>query len=430
MLSTWTVFLTLFILSPISYKRGFSLESTGYLFACLILFMMGSLIRTDRLSPQVDPSASRRTERVIRWVSFLGILGAGLVVIDKVVLGGMDFSQGLGQLRFELNIQFDRYKSRSPLLWIGMLLYPFGNVAVALYTLSCENYKRWTGIFVGIASFASPLVALTYAGRSLEFLLLALVFSACLVRRASGDSFLPKRRMFHAMMLAHLLLTVIGTYYIFSSRSAALADYSSGMTMYRWIANLDATVNPTLAAEVEDPSLTGEISANTIMMAGYMTHSLAELDYLIREDTDSGPYWGLYQIWPLEKLMDAFGVSDREGISIQDDQDHSGLFYTAWGCMYLDFGVWLSLPIVGFIGIVSSFAYQRGVLQGSLSGKMALSLIFMCIMITPIHSPIHMGNTLQVLGCMFVTRLLLRLRGKASSMIALPQPGVSGGYSG
>jgi hypothetical protein len=413
MMSVWASYLLFYFLSPIKYNRIFSGETIAFLASCLLFFVIGTAFGRKRVTgPNSQVVEDYHIDRMVRFLSFLGILGGAFVLLDKMVLGDLDLSQGLGQLRFELINRFEHAKSRSPVLWIGTGVYPFACVAVTLYVLASEQCSRWTGLLAGIASFVPALVALTYAGRSLEFLLLSLMFCACLVRRATGSSFLPPRRTFRLILLCHLILMVVGTLYIFSARSVALSDSSSGATANRWLYTaLDASLSPELSNLVEEPSFLGELCANSLMVCIYVTHPLPELDYLLTENADVGPFWGRYQIWMLDKLF-LVASGESSGELAGDSLDRSGLFFGAWGCLFLDFGIYGAVFVSCLLGICSALVYRSATDRGMLTSKMFLALIYMCILLTPIHSPIHMGNTQQVLGCMIVVPFLMRLTRK------------------
>src|SRR2546425_9436866 len=113
MLSTWLMTLVIFYGLPIRYEHGPRLSTVLFLAACLGGFVYGSLV--VQIARAIDPSRRPTISQTpvlegpLRVFAVLGLVGAGLVGIDKIVLGGLDLSQGLGALRFVLQSEEEAF---------------------------------------------------------------------------------------------------------------------------------------------------------------------------------------------------------------------------------------------------------------------------------------------------------------------------------
>ena len=413
-ITTWLVFLLSYALVPISFKRQISLMTYGYLLACLTAFLIGAR-RGKPANGYVsagpgfmkDSSGSVAIERAILCSAILGMAGTVFVGIDKVLMGEMDLVQGLGNLRFQLGAEYDPFKTRSPLLWMGTLTYSFSNVSAVLYALCADKVSRRTGLMAGIASFCPLVIAIVYAGRSLELILLLSLFGACLVRYQCGSRFFPKAALFRWMMAVHLILLCVGTIYIFSSRSTAIKDSNASSTLHRYLDVFDATLSPEVEQAVNQDTMTGDFTANLLMLVIYMESPFNELDYLLVDNADAGPFWGRYQVWPLEKSIQMVLGPQRAPELVDLSIHRTGLYFTFWGAVYLDAGVWLGPILAGCVGLLCGYAYRRAIFGGSWVGKLFLPLIYSGIVLTPAHSLFAFGNTWQIIFCSALVSLYL-----------------------
>jgi hypothetical protein len=400
-ITIWLVFLLSYVLVPISFKRQISLMTYGYLLACLTAFVIGARRRKSANGCIAAESSSDfwAIERSILYSAILGMAGTVLVGIDKVLIGEIDLVQGLGNLRLQLGAEYDPFKARSPLLWMGTLTYSFSNVSAVLYTLYADKVSRRTGLMVCIASFCPLVVAIVYAGRSLELILFLSLLGACLVRYQCGSSFFPKAAMFRWVLAVHVILLCVGTIHVFSSRSAAVKDASESRTLHRHLDRFDATLSPGVEQVVNQDTMTGDLIANLLMLVVYIESPFHELDYLLVDNADAGPFWGRYQVWPLEKVIQIVLGPQRAPELVDLSIHRTGLYFTFWGAVYLDAGLWLGPILAGCVGLLCGYAYRRAIFGSSWVGKLFLPLIYSGIVLTPAHSLFAFGNTWQIIFC-------------------------------
>jgi hypothetical protein len=412
MLCVWGVFLALVRWGPIRYERPIALVTSDFVIACVALFVAGAVLAgagVRRASPfPTEPvDAEARFDRGVRRLALLGIVGMALVVIDKVFLNRADFSEGLGALRLALQMDAEAGSAKSFPLWLGSLLYSFSNAALVLYVLRGERCQRSTGLLVGLASFAPAVVIVLYGGRSSALLTLVLLLAAGLVRAAAGQQVVSRAPFLRALCAVHLLVVVAGSLFIFATRAEAWgetgADHIERVLIYG-----EGRVARNLEPLIEGDDRRAALMASVLMSYAYLTHSFAELDFLLTRNGPAGPFWGSYQAaLPVRALRLLLGMRDTMFSDLDDPLEHAGVFMTAWGAMYLDFGLWLAPIASGVLGLLAGLAYQKGIGQGSLIGRLFLSYAFLYVLLSPVHSAFAWGNSLQTLICFALAPVVL-----------------------
>src|SRR2546422_489949 len=121
MLSTWLVTIAFLYGLPLQYERAPQLSTVLFLAACFGCFAYGNVVvrlaRATDWYPRRPISRMEQIDGPLCIFAALGIFGAILVGIDKIILGGLDLSQGLGVLRLVLQSEEEVFKQRSIALW-------------------------------------------------------------------------------------------------------------------------------------------------------------------------------------------------------------------------------------------------------------------------------------------------------------------------
>jgi hypothetical protein len=419
MLSAWLVTIGVFLGLPLQYERSPRWSTVLFLLACFGGFVYGNIV--VRVARAVDPVPRRPATRSfpidgpLRIFALLGILGAVLVGVDKIVLGGLDLTQGLGVLRLVLQTEEEMFKQRSAALWLGTALYSFSNIALVLYILEGERVRRGTEVLALVSSLSPTFVILLYGGRSSAILLALSFVGACLVRLAIGRRLVPTTAIVRVFFLLYCGAILIGSLYIFTARAETARDdrIPEAEALFAWIERSNITISEDLSTFLNNSGAIGAVAANALLAAVYATHGLGELDYLLHENADAGPFWGLYQGWLINKALsvafDVPSITETFAAVIH----HIGLFFTAWGAMLLDFGPWGSPFAFVVLGMVAGWLYLRGVVDGSLMARMGLAFVYVYILISPMDSALSMGNGFLMLTDLGVAAIGLALWSRA-----------------
>jgi hypothetical protein len=412
-LSAWLVTIVLFYGLPVRYTDGPRLSTLLFLLACLAGFVYGNAV--VRLARANYPAPGRAAPRILsiepplRIFAALGIVGGVLVGIDKIVLGGLDLSQGLGVLRFALQSEEEMFKQRSIALWVGTALYSFSNIALVLYLLEGERVRRATAVLVLISSLSPAFVVLLYGGRSSAIMLIFSFVGACLVRLACGQRLVPKTSIVKLFFIVYCGVVLVGSLYIFTARAETLRGTWAPEVeaLYAWMDRSGVEVSDELGAFLNTSDASAALVANLLLAGIYGTHGLSELDYLLNDNADAGPFWGLYQGWMINKaLATAFGVPNVTE-TFASVIHHTGLFFTAWGAMLLDFGPWGAPLAFVLFGMLAGWLYVRGVFEGSIVARIGLTFVYMYILISPMDSALSMGNGFLMLTDLGVAAIAL-----------------------
>lgn len=429
LVSTWVGFAVMWFCSPLVYNREMSIVTFFFVAACLIGYGAGAVFgqgrgdsaTTQASSADVGPKHGERYYRKlnsrIRLFAVVGLIGTACIAIDKLFITGLDFSGGLGELR--LSLGEERVGPRSLLLWVGMAAFSFTDVSVMLFVLAGEACNRITASWVFLISFCPAGVAVLYGGRSMGLVLLMLVFCTAFVRIACGMQFFPKAHYMRSMIIVHSTLLFVGTIYIFTVRGAALG-YETGSQVVESYANtLNATISPELRQMMDGDSLEANLASNLMMSWAYTTQGLTELDYILTENPDAGPWYGCYQGWLVYRgIVTLLGLPDRT-LEIEGSlQDHSGLLLSAWGSSYMDFG--LLSPVFTFVvGVISGTCFRAARL-GIVGAQLLLSFMYAFVVFSPLHSLAATGNALQVLLSIVAATLILPGH-RARAAVAAPE---------
>lgn len=406
----WSVTVVHVFAGPVDYGDVLSFETAAYVIACLWCFAAGhyTALSVTAYAHRKPELSVARINRLICIAAWIGILGSLLVVYDKLWLSGIDYSAGLWNVRLEMaSARSFLYEDRSLWLWIGTLCYSATNAAVCLAILAMRHVKIVNLVHTAVATVGMVGIAALYGGRSMAILMMLLAFGAYMV--TSGHSPRAKRFRLFPVLLMSLLVVGIVFYSLYVFRARAAAHVSSAVKAQVFVQErLGAKLRPPVRNVLERRDEVANIAGDLVMASVYFTHSIAELDYLLRKDVDAGPYWGLYQFWLANKALRAAGWTDADITQRHREEiDRRGLFFTAWGGMYLDFGIIGSLVGVGLMGMCSGWLVGKVRLTRSVGASIILAFMYWYVLMTPIHALFPLSNVVVTLFWIVLFGMLL-----------------------
>lgn len=288
-------------------------------------------------------------ERLI-WLSLaMSVIGFLSLCFDRVVLQGIDFSNGIAAARQLWRIAGEGRESVSSIFSVvGYLLGFTFFVSTTLAHLHWENLRKRTRF--GVVAIAFLLVAahsLLTGGRSVVLVQLACIVSVCGLRAILGVKMMPGRgaRIWLGGSVA-MILCVGYSLYVFSAR-AELGDtlperYAAGMLGY-----LGATPTAGFYKLNMMPSSAAATAQFATVAGAYLTHSYGTFESVLAMDmTPGGVSFGF-----IRDLLSKLGVGEPEPAQ----WILSGRFLSVPGSLWYDFG-WIGF----FVG-----AAVVGVLMGS-----------------------------------------------------------------
>jgi hypothetical protein len=431
LLLVWASVLVVYLFGPIHYVESPRLSTWLFVSGCLVAFIIGAsaatiprprgLVVTPR---STHPISGRRLDQVVRVAALVGLFGAACIVIDKAVLSGLDFSQGIAAARFE---RVEAVESgvaaslrRSPLLYVGYLTFTFSVAAFVIYLLKGDGLRRstvWLAFMSLVGIFA---YAYLYGGRTPLGLVVAMAIGAITVRTLSRQTPLPRGTTGRLLFVAFLLITGVYSEAILSDRLATsgASDLATVETRIETSNNATIAFDPSFrersnVAEHESSGSTSTIeqfAMRIVVNLHYITHEVPTLDRALAHNGSLGPFYGAYQF----NLVPAFVARvvpawNLDAVMIPQLQAASvyGYWPTAWGGMYLDFGIGGALVAVLLCGWVAGRIYSRALLDGDDRARVLMCYVVAGILATPLLPIFAISISLLILMSLVVTGAFL-----------------------
>jgi hypothetical protein len=219
----WSALLIVVAIGPIDYSNQPSAAVLAIVVIGISLFVLGEQAGALSFRTLLGGHATLRAppadrlSLVVGMSSCAGIVGIGLIALDRVVLSGA--GGGNAELLRCAPDLIDIIKiKRTPLLYLGYLLFSFGFASLVLFLLKGEQIRGWTAVLAQL-SILSPIgYALLYAGRMPILFLIGLTVAAVLVRLAQGQRALPEGHYLSVKMIVLVLMFAVYSSTIWSSR--------------------------------------------------------------------------------------------------------------------------------------------------------------------------------------------------------------------
>jgi hypothetical protein len=428
MFHTWLIWLALYILVPFYYTKSISITTALYLFACIFLFGAGDYFATyKRKNLSLDKyfvsqsklklsnntnSVSISIDRLARYCAIIGIIGATMVVLSKLLLTGLDFSAGVSGARIErANDVLNGSASSSP-IWVypGMLTFPLGTCAFLICLLNGEYLSKSTQQLCKFAAFSPIAVATINGGRGGIFFFVFMVCGAFAIRfYVEGRLKIPNLKI-GKFIFAFVMGIVSYNSYIFQSRREITLKDDLWESLNNWEINYGIFPARWLLDLVESGYVEGNILLNLMQTHFYFTSGPVVLSQVIDSGRSFGPYFGQAQIGMLGSLLQrtipSWSMTD-EFYAATNQINVTGLIPSGWGMMFMDVG-WVGALIEAFIlGWFSGKIYESAIYESKLSSKLMFCFVFASILLSPIISPLGFAdNTFTFVAMLFVYFLL------------------------
>jgi oligosaccharide repeat unit polymerase len=417
LLVTWSVALAAYALGPFTYHVVPSASTWLFVAACTSAFVVGSLFGgTLRLRPAGAASADHEdsaADLVATVSGLLGLLGIAAIAADKLLLSGLDYSQGISALR---NQRADQVMTethlalpRSPLLYLGFVTFAFGIASYLVYFLRPQALRTRTTVLAHLGLLSPAIFSWLYGGRSPLWLLFVLVVGAVLARVLGGRPILPEgagRVVLAALVIANVAYTM----YIFQDRrdQIDLRYYDQMKALFE--DHYPGTPSPAIERLVKKGVVDVRHAMNGVILFYYFSHEMPVLELTMR-DSRAGPYFGQYQFY----LLSAFLARVAPGLSLDARMTRDlravgvyGWFSSAWGGMYLDFGA-IGAPVFAFLcGWLSGGTYREALRTQRLSSQLFFCYVVGGILVSPVFSMFTISISLPVLVSIALCAILLR----------------------
>lgn len=284
------------------------------------------------LLPAGRPISASDLERMI-WLSLaLSISGFLSLCFDRVVLQGIDFSNGIAAARQLWRKTGEGRESVSSIFSVlGYLLGFAFFVASTLAHLHWESLRRRTRVGVVVMVFLLVAVnSLITGGRSIVLVQLACIVAVCGIRALLGKTMMPGRGARIWLGASAALVVCVGySLYVFSAR-AELGNtlperYATGMLGY-----LGGTATPGFYDLNVLPSSVAATTQFATVAGSYLTHSYGTFESVLAMNSTPGNVsFGF-----IRDLLAKLGL----GQASTEEWILSGRFLSVPGSLWYDFG--------------------------------------------------------------------------------------------
>lgn len=320
---------------------GLFLASGFIYFSTLFL---GLLLRCEKAAP-IDSFSVDSKRRWINRLSFLSILGAGLIVYEFAITRGYGFSTPVSLIR---TLEVDAANAGFGGSWIsgfGRMLTPALMVAWTVAIFGWATIRRSTLIFLIMASAVVFYQQIMFEGGRfyLAALLLMIFFAKSFASLMKVKSSLNIKKILFWFVLFIFVLFVFG--YVFVDRYQQ-ADRVFSLAYEAWSANFEMVVDEEIYVKLSGAA--SSLWLGVYMLWAYVTQGVNELNTLLMH----GPIdraWGASQFPQIVQALNKL-----TGVNLAYDQLRNlpkvGTYVTLYGASYIDFGATGAMIFMASIG--------------------------------------------------------------------------------
>jgi hypothetical protein len=233
MIVVWCTTLACVLIGPIYYPMQPSPIVLIVVSVGVVLFVLAhqvggwSFDRWFKRQVWISEPSPRALNHVVTATSLIGIVGIGLVLLDRAILSGASNNVYSELLRCAPGLVDAISIKRTPLLYLGYVTFSFGFVSTTLFILKGEEIRGWPAALAQL-SIVSPVgYALLYSGRMPILIILVLLIAAMLVRFSRGQRPLPGGHQLVVKVIVTIGLFAVYSSSIWSSRQSFCSQTSS-----------------------------------------------------------------------------------------------------------------------------------------------------------------------------------------------------------
>jgi hypothetical protein len=290
-LVSWIIYWCLVAMLPVHsiYPSVFGaiLLQVGFVVLVTVGYLtLTSVFGTVRM-PDVNGVWLMSAKSIVSWAMLLSLIGFVFLFYDKVFVQEIDFSDGLALAREqwrEIGVARD---GRASSIWSALGYLVGSCYYVAIFVLFVQP-KSFGGlerqIYIAMSFILALANSLITGGRSNFLLLFAFAIAAFGARRgASLKALLPSKRQRRTLKILSAA-TLFYIVYVFFSRAKAtgvqISSYVEGFLPYMGL-RFDGWYE-----NISQNEWVAEIGHTTILVVGYLTHSLATVAAILDQPSE------------------------------------------------------------------------------------------------------------------------------------------------
>lgn len=336
-------YLTLWLLAPLQMAFPWSWGAMGYIALCYAAFWIGCLLAVGESLHLVSFCDRSRFSRTTFWtVVILGALGMSLRIYDKIFIRGIDLAQSSLESR---DLLAD--SEAGIVAALGGALYPFCYVPLILWWARPASWQTsLVAKWAAVALFSFPaLDALFLLSRSQMLVALGMLYiaAACVLCRG---------RLLHRSLLIPALSGLVALIAVsvlaFSTRLSQMGIdvvFSALHSVYGYA----LTPSPAAVDAMNSPhEWVARTASAAIPLLQYYLHGVFEFALLWDRPDQQVFTFGAQHFTPYVKALSIFGVTNYPDFGTDNVYFRVGVFTTFFGPLWVDFGWWGPLFMLGF----------------------------------------------------------------------------------
>lgn len=444
--TAWGFVFLCYWLSPFRFDEPWSIRTVCFVSGFFALFTIGYLLGKEFIarlhkgsSFQHDGSFCKgqshltygyrervhirrkiKLNRFIVITAFVGLIGSFLLAADLLFLRGIDYSQGLSAARDLMNqrvLEQGGIPAGRGLSIVGRILSGFLPVAGMMVVFRSQFLPTSTSLLVLIMLLFQCLCELLSGGRNSIFIILVFLSMGILTKASTynGDIWKSSKLFWYIKKIFPWLLSIFFIYaiYVFIEREALRGR--AIIESYEHLQNaflLDFSFNLDSLIYAQENPMLSSISLALVYLAIYIVHGLNELNLLCSQLLEPDFWYGFYNLFLPTLLLQKLGfVSSDLVAKIPNSIERTGVYLTALGSLYIDFGYNFSFAIFTLFGFCTGFAWKGlKIFQDNLALELICSYLLLTISISPFYLSISTGNGFQILAALVLICILLRLK--------------------
>jgi len=376
MIGFWVFIYAVYFLAPIIQTPPVSLTGAAFVGSLVLVFCTSSVLASHWgggfLVPASTASAAQLNvglPRLINILFLIGISGAILSLYGKIIsVEDISFCS-FASLRTERAQQLlaARALSSSVLSGIGFLAYPAGFVAIVITLIRFEALPAFTRL---LSIFYVPLLfllSMVSGGRSTIFVIILFLGLAVYVRYCQGRTAIPKSQGAKSLLVI-LLIAFLGystliwkvraecsgqspdAFLAHAEKAWGVKPTASLESLTRGVAQPDQVQSP--PDQVQSPPAQVQSQPSQVLSQSSLVQSLVSSIFYVTQSlsiiervlgmNEPPVLLGAYHIDLVAAALRASpGGSEflAEGYSALLNSNVYGFFTSAWGALYIDFGL-------------------------------------------------------------------------------------------
>lgn len=443
--ASWGFVFICYILFPVKFNEAWSTKTILFIFGFFFLFTLGYLLGkqfiVDLYNSSSRPKAHSFQERpIVRFrqekltanqnfylnrisfklnrfvitIALFGLIGSCLLAGDFLFLRGIDYSRGLSAAREVMQqtvIDRGGIPAGRPLSIVGRILAGFCPVAVLVSVLRLEYLRSRTLFFVIVSLVFQIFTDVLSGGRNSIFMTLLLLISGMIVRMNRRRLVLSaKKKIFRKVKKWLPVLAVsfvVYALFIFIEREGL-----RGRTLVEAYENMETAWRLSFLFDIrafgDGESILHKTTLAFTYLGLYIIHSLNEINLLISQTPHLFPIYGLHSFYLPALLANRIGIISSEILlNASNSIERSGVYFTALGSLYVDFGYWFSFIVFLALGFITGISWKLFRLGHGLCSELICAYLLLAIVISPFYLSVTTGNGFQILSALAVSALIV-----------------------